>query len=189
MIIAFSGPMGSGKSTAIEKLKKCTGAVELVKFAGPLYDIQEYIYERVQSVYKRPESFIKDRKLLQWIGTEWGRETISDTVWVDLWKAKIDSLREKNAYTHNYTIVCDDLRFDNEAEVVHSKGGHIVQIICDKTKNRVDTTSGLVQHKSEAGLNPKLVDYTITNNGTIAEFELAVRNVYGLINHKQRNGL
>ncbi len=43
MIIAFAGAMGSGKSTAIERLKKCAGRVELVKFAGPIYDIQEYV--------------------------------------------------------------------------------------------------------------------------------------------------
>lgn len=189
MIIAFAGQMGSGKSTAIEKLKKCAGRVELVKFAGPIYDIQEFIYNTIKPVYTRPETFIKDRKLLQWIGTDWARETISDSVWVDLWKAKVRSVQNQHIYTPNLTIVCDDVRFDNEAEVVKSVGGHVVQIISDKTQNRIDTTSGIVHHKSEAGLNPKLIDYTITNNGTIAEFELAVRNVYGLINHKQRNGL
>ena len=189
MIIGFTGQMGSGKSTAIERLKKYAGRVELVKFAGPIYDIQEYVYSRIASVYTRPDTFTKDRKLLQWIGTDWGRDTISQTIWLDLWKAKVRSVQNQHIYTPNLTIVCDDVRFDNEAEMVKSLGGHVVQIISDKTQNRIDTTAGIVHHKSEAGLDPKLVDYTVTNNGTIAEFELAIRNVYGLINHKQRNGL
>jgi dephospho-CoA kinase len=83
-LIAFTGQMGSGKSTAVSTLREfADNPVHNIKFAQTLYDIQNYIYERIESVYKRPEDFIKDRKLLQWIGTEWGRGTISESLWVD----------------------------------------------------------------------------------------------------------
>lgn len=189
MIIGFSASMGAGKSTAVEKLKDHVDKLELVKFAGPLYEIQELIYDKIASVYTRPKSFVKDRKLLQWIGTDWGRETISNTIWLDLWKTKVNSIRNSSLNASELLIVCDDVRFDNEAELIKSVGGYVVQINCDKNHNRIDTTAGLCNHKSEAGINPKLVDYIISNNGTLKEFELAVRNLYGLISHKERNRL
>lgn len=189
MIIGFTASMGAGKSTAVDLLKKKAGHVELVKFAQPLYDMQEFVYDRISSVHKRSENFIKDRKLLQWLGTDWGRDTISETLWVDLWKAKVRNTQEKHAYAPNLTIVCDDVRFDNEASTVQAIGGVVVHITCNRNKERIDTTSGLCNHKSEAGVNPKLVDYTVSNNGTIKEFEVAIRNLYGLISHKERNRL
>lgn len=188
MLIAFTAKMGAGKSTAVDYLRATFSGehhftpVLNVKFAQPLYDMQEYIYGRVSSVHKLPEDFVKDRKLLQWLGTEWGR-SLSETIWVDLWKARVKSLMVDSPRS---IIVCDDVRFDNEADAVHALGGSVVRITSDNTKDRIDTTSGIKQHSSETGINPKLVDYEVFNNGTIREFQLAIRNVYGLIEHKER---
>lgn len=184
IIIGFSGSMGSGKSTAIDFLKTLNCNVINVKFAQPLYDMQEYVYKRIESVYSRPENFIKDRKLLQWLGTEWGRETISKNIWLDLWKEKV---RQYFEHTSSPIIVCDDIRFDNEAEAVHSVGGYVVRILSNKNEERIDTKAGLSKHASESGIDKKLVDYDITNDGTISEFQLAIRNLFGLINYRERN--
>lgn len=183
IIIGFTGKMGVGKSTAIERIKRLNHKTFNIKFAGPLYQIQEHVYNTIAPVYQRPASFVKDRKLLQWIGTEFGR-SLSETLWVDLWK---DQVRKYMQEFINPVILCDDVRFDNEAEAVRSLGGVVVEIISDKNKERIDTTSGLVHHKSEAGIDSKLVDYTVTNNGSVQEFELAIRNVFGLISTKERN--
>ena len=111
-IIAFSGKMGVGKSTAIERIyAKSNGVVHLVKFAQPLYDMQEFIYRRISSVVQRPANFTKDRKLLQWLGTDWGRG-MKETLWVDLFKAQVEKILDHNPTA---VIVCDDVRFDNEA--------------------------------------------------------------------------
>lgn len=187
MIIGFTANMGAGKTTAVEYLRALHSgehkfkAVSNIKFAQALYDMQEFIYDRISSVYKKPDNFVKDRKLLQWLGTEWGRGSISQTLWIDLWK---DRVKYCNLSQPRGIIVCDDVRFDNEAETVRSLGGFVVKINCDKTDKRIDTTTGIKQHSSEAGINPKLVDYELNNNGTINEFKLAVRNLYGLIEHK-----
>jgi energy-coupling factor transporter ATP-binding protein EcfA2 len=185
MIIGLTGKMGSGKSTALEILKKLSNnpkGVELVKFAQPLYDIQEYVYYRIEDVYKRPHDFIKDRKLLQWLGTEWGRNTISQDLWIDLWASKVEALKGVNAVT---MIVCDDCRFDNEAQIIHAMGGHVVLIQSDLTDKRIDTKSGISNHTSEAGVSPNLVDYTIRNNGTLAEFENNLFHMLNMIKNKQ----
>ncbi len=171
MIIGFSGSMGVGKSTAIEVIREAAGRdkVALSKFAQPIYNIQEAIYKEISPVYQRPVSFVKDRKLLQWIGTDWARETISPTVWVDLWKANVQDLIK----THPY-IVCDDVRFDNEAELVRSMGGIVIQIQ-GPTRGAVP---GLNFHSSERGVNKDLVDYVLVNEGGKEAFKDAVYSLF-----------
>ena len=165
-IIAFNGNMGVGKS---EALKFVTGElaskgtqVILVKFAAPLYDIQSYIYQRVGRPIPEP----KDRMLLQFLGTDWGRKTQSDTIWVDLWETTVKELAANTA--QNIVIVCDDCRFDNEAIKIKSLGGKIVKIVSHKNSERIDTT--LISHESEKGLKLDYLDYIIENNGTLPEY-------------------
>lgn len=170
-LIAFTGGMGTGKSTAINFITNLGRdnalPVKLVKFAGPLYDMQEMIYGRISPVIKRQEDFKKDRKLLQWLGTDWGRDTISKTLWVDLWKADVEA-----ALSDLTTIVvCDDVRFDNEAETVHALGGKVIKLVAN---DRRGAEVGIAGHASEAGVSERLVDAVIHNNGSISEFESAV---------------
>lgn len=163
MIIGFTGRMGTGKSTAIEVIKGLHKSTALIKFAGPLYRIQEAVYAEISPVYKRPEGFVKDRKLLQWIGTDWARETISKTIWVDLFKAEVKRLQ---TCPYPPIVLCDDVRFDNEAEAIHEFGGKVVQLVGPTRGAEV----GIKAHSSEVGINPSLVDFTITNEGDKDEF-------------------
>lgn len=174
-LIGFNGQMGVGKSTAIKVLREQGKTCYLIKFAGPLYEIQEFIYDRIREVYQRPSTFVKDRKLLQWIGTEWGRGTIRDSLWVDLWKAETKYAQE------NYPgaiIVCDDVRFDNEAHTIKSIGGTVVQIVRDDSTKHADGGTGIINHASEAGISAALVDHTISNNGTLEDFTASLCELY-----------
>ncbi len=184
MILGFCGKMGSGKSTAVDIIKRITplgSKVEVVKFAEPLYDIQEYIYSRIESAYQRPHTFIKDRKLLQWIGTEWGRGTISDSIWVDIWAAKVEKLRSSGSVI----LIADDVRFDNEARVLRALGGDIVQITSELTEKRIDTKAGIGNHASEAGLSPEYVNYIVKNNSSLVDFENSLAHMINVIKFKQ----
>lgn len=185
LVVGLTGEMGSGKSTVLEMLRLMYSPrpVRLVKFAEPLYNIQEYIYNRILSIYKRPETFIKDRKLLQWIGTEWGRETISDALWVDLWKAKANEWTEHNKST---IVVSDDCRFDNEAETIKSLGGFVVKVFSSKNKERIDTEAGIVHHKSESGVSHKFIDYWIDNNGSMEHLRAQVSNLVAELNERAK---
>jgi dephospho-CoA kinase len=179
-LIGFTGVMGCGKSTAIELLNKRAGyqGVHNVKFAQPLYDIQEFMYERISSVYERPSDFVKDRKLLQWIGTEWGRDSIKQSLWGDLWQREVEYVREN--FPGNI-ITCDDVRFDNEAKRFKDLGGVIIKIISDRASARITTANGISGHKSERGVDDQYVDFVIYNNGTIEEFEQQLNKVYNII--------
>lgn len=169
MLIGFNGGMGCGKSTAIQALKDFVfpGEVHLVKFAQPLYDMQEFIYRRISSVHTRDESFIKDRKLLQWLGTEWGRG-LNEDLWVSIWKAQVLSIQADDPEA---VIVCDDVRFDNEGETVKERGGHVIKIVSNRAADRINTQAGIANHKSEAGIDNKFLDFIVENNDTVAAFE------------------
>lgn len=170
-IIGLSGMMGVGKSTAVDVIDMFTGGqVKTVKFAQPLYDMQEQVYRRIESAYQRPKGFIKDRKLLQWLGTDWGRG-LKESLWVDIWKAEI--LKQHSFQGPHYRTVCvsDDVRFDNEAEAIKSLGGVIIKIERDSNTSHAQGGVGIVNHASEAGIADKYIDYLIFNNGTLKEYK------------------
>lgn len=166
-LVAFTGRMSSGKSTAVNFFnKKLTEKLidsTLTKFAQPLYDIQEYIYKRIESVYQRPQDFVKDRKLLQWIGTDWGRETVNENIWVDIWKKEVELF-----IASNVIVLCDDCRFDNEAQAIKSLGGIIIHIIRPGTD--LDGKKTVKEHSSENGISDEYIDHVIVNSGTEEEY-------------------
>lgn len=168
-LITFTGKMGSGKTTAIDAIRSLQSKMLVpVKFAQPLYDIQEYAYKRIENVYKRPGNFIKDRKLLQFLGTEWGREGIRDSLWVDLWTDEVKYILE------NYSsaiVVTDDVRYDNEAEAIIKLGGAIIKVESNRTEERIDTKAGINNHASEKGIDPKYITATLKNDGTIDDLK------------------
>lgn len=177
MIIGLTGGMGVGKSTIVEILEEKHN-VALVKFAAPLYDMQEFVYRRIANVYKKPQGFAKDRKLLQWLGTEWGRGSISDTLWVDLWKSEVD-LQGKVKYTD--FIISDDTRFDNEAQAIRDIGGIVIKIVSNQSSSRIDTTSGIFSHSSESGISANLVDYVLVNEGSVEDLRNSLATLLELI--------
>lgn len=171
-IIGFSGGMGVGKSTAIKILEDLypSHPVFLVKFAQPLYDIQEAVYDRISSVYSRPSDFKKDRKLLQWLGTDWGRDTISNTLWVDLWKASVEEVKRDHVFLDEPIIVCDDVRFDNEAETLKELGGYVIKLVRPNNTAHAEGGQGIVNHKSESGISENLLDFVVYNNDNLDTF-------------------
>lgn len=167
MIIGLAGKMGSGKSTAVETLQfYLKDQVKLVKLAQPLYDIQEFAYRRIQQAYQRPSDFVKDRKLLQFLGGEWGRDSLDKNLWLNLWKYDAVALENRG-----FLVVCDDVRYDNEAEMIKDLGGIIIRIDAENTHTRINTANGIYNHQSEKGLPDHAVSYIIENNGTKSEYQ------------------
>lgn len=171
MIIALTGRMGVGKSTAIEIISRLAKDKlgldsELVKFAQPLYDMQEFIYNRIYPTHTRPSDFTKDRKLLQWLGTEWGR-SIDQNLWVNLWTQKALAYQSEGK-----VVLCDDVRFNNEAQALHWESGYVIKMISAQTDSRIDTESGIKNHASENGVNSDLIDYVVVNDGSKLDLEI-----------------
>lgn len=171
-LVVFTGKMGSGKSTAVQHIKNCNldKKVVVIKFADPIYQMQEFCYRRISTVYQRPESFTKDRKLLQFLGTDWAR-AIDPNIWTTLWEREVKYAQENYP---NAILVCDDCRFENEAQAVLSLGGSIIKLTSNKAAARIDTKAGINNHSSEAGIDDKYVAFSIDNSHTIEEFHNAL---------------
>lgn len=166
MIIGLYSPAAqSGKTTVANYLQE-RGYCRL-PFAQPMrgmlsvmlsdlgYDeerIEFHLHVDKEAVL--PELGVSVRHLMRTLGTEWGRDCVSPTVWLDVWLAKA---RRKSF------VVVDDVRFRNEADLIYLLGGEVWRI----------TRPGVVRttdHASEGGLDT-WTKFTcdIVNAGTISD--------------------
>lgn len=159
--IAFAGQMRSGKDTCGEYVvKRYCGLVK--KFAAPLYDILAYAQKRC----RLPQS--KDRRFLQYIGTEWGRESINQNIWVDLLIEEVLDLGP------SVNVVVTDARFVNEFEALKRAGFTLVKIDRSEQFRNAAEAGGITQpaatHASEVDVQTyQGWDYCIANDGTLEE--------------------
>ena len=156
--IAFGYKRRVGKDTACNYLIQKYGGIKL-SFAKPLYDILNF----AQGVCNFEK--IKDRKFLQFIGTEWAR-TINNDVWVDL---LIDKLKvsQTSVQTSVQNIFVSDLRFHNEFKALKDHGFICIQL----ESNIQDNLDGYTNHQSDVDLdNFDGWDYTIKNIGNKEDF-------------------
>jgi hypothetical protein len=173
-ILGLAGYARSGKDTAGNALaelgwKRIAFADVLREFAytlnptimsefGFYTPLRWIIDEYGWNGYKRTQWAEGVRDLLQRLGTECGRELISQNIWVD-------ATFNRMAPDSNYVI--SDMRFPNEASAILSRGGSLLRIVRPGT----GPANG---HKSETALDDWEFD-TIVNGGTQEQFENKVR--------------
>lgn len=187
MIIGLSGYARAGKDEAAKVLVNEYGFTR-VAFADKLrevlyqlnpivalWDTQDEIkpdlkhYLTVQSIidkygwdgYKETRFGEEVRRLLQRLGTEAGRLTLWDSIWVD---AAFAGLETKN-------IVVTDCRFPNEADAILDREGEVWRI----TRRGVGPANN---HPSETSLDDWEFDRMIGNNGTLEAFRSTIRRAY-----------
>jgi dephospho-CoA kinase len=110
-VILISGKQGSGKTSLRNYLFQRLPDAKCVSFADPLRYIVEGIRTgMVETGLKFPEHFAM-RSLLQFLGTEWGREQLNLDIWLEAAKRTIEALSEDGVTKY---VLVDDLRFRNE---------------------------------------------------------------------------
>lgn len=134
MRIALAGRSGAGKTTMVRQLIQIFGGTEL-NFADPLKKIMTFIQDTCNIPYE------KDRTLLQWIGTDWGRNK-DELLWVNLLEKELESI-EGNVFI-------GDLRFPNEMEMLKKHG-----FICIYISAGHCATEQMHAHISETSLSDK----------------------------------
>jgi hypothetical protein len=119
-LVLISGRQGAGKTTLQKLLIEKRNALSnhraaAVNFADILYEMHDAV-RAVGDKYGIMKKNPKDGPLLQVLGTEWGRNTIGDNIWVDALKKKIDlvSVREGVFAYDQSLFVVGDCRFRNE---------------------------------------------------------------------------
>lgn len=164
-LVGLTGAAGCGKNTVAEILLD-RGFVHF-GFADP-------VYRGVAAILGVPESSLRDRsaketpigwlgksprELLQTLGTEWGRDTIADDIWIRI------ALRQAEEIRRHANCCITDVRFENEAEAIRAAGGKIWLI----QRSQRCLSDAAAAHSSESGIPPHLIDRVIDNDGTIAD--------------------
>ena len=119
-VVLLSGKQGSGKTTTstllAEHCFKNKWEHSTIKFAKPLYAMHDAV-RTVALDYGIPMPE-KDGKLLQLLGTEWGRAVYGDSLWTDIARKTVTHLTNvwNNAELKSPTAlaIIDDCRFENE---------------------------------------------------------------------------
>jgi hypothetical protein len=161
--IAFGGTMGSGKDTCVDYLASKFPNYTRLSFAQPIYDILEY----AQTKCGFPKH--KDRKFLQFIGTDWARN-IDDNVWINI---------VLNTEIKNVGLL-SDVRFFNEFQALKDNGWICIKINRHNYDKTERSGSGNILHSSELELqniNDNEWHYIIDNNSTLNELYQKLDNI------------
>jgi hypothetical protein len=166
LIALYSSAPQSGKSEVAKALDS-----KVLKFAEPLKDMLRSLFRSVGYGETQIEAFLegdqKDtpvpefgsktpRYLMQTLGTEWGRQLVSDSIWTD-----ILAYRATFALAHGKHVVVDDMRFPNEFACLKSLGAKTVKV----------TRPGVVaktNHRSEGLLDGYQFDEEIINDSDLS---------------------
>jgi hypothetical protein len=167
-IIGITGAARSGKDTVADFILAEQGGYRY-GFADPIRDMlaaigidmsdpfwQAHKEEPIQVLGVSP------RRMMQTLGTEWGREMVHPNLWVILASNKLMKL--------GAGMIISDVRFENEALWVRDLGGVIIHV-------QRDNASKVEPHASESGITFEEGDILLTNNGTLDELQQAVKEI------------
>jgi hypothetical protein len=161
MIIGLSGYAQSGKDSTAELLCLNYGYTRLA-FADPMRQALMIINPKLDSI-TRVSDLVEDygwdvakknpevRRLLQVLGTDFGRKMLGDDVWINIALSGIKS-EDK--------IVISDVRYPNEAQAIKNLGGTVWRI------NR-HNHSAVNGHTSEHAMDNYMFNHVIYNDGTL----------------------
>lgn len=156
MIVGLTGRKGCGKSSVANIFRDRLG-YEVLSFASPIKDMLRVLglgdAELNDPVIKEivlDEYGKSPRELMQLLGTEFGRALVRNSIWVTALEKRIDPDK-------NYVI--DDVRFPNEAAMIHANGGKVVRVYRPMQEEEAEDN-----HISEAGIDSEQIDYELRNS-------------------------
>ncbi len=179
-VIGITGWMGSGKTEAANWICQAYDW-EALKMAAPIKTMLSSVglsNAHLEGDLKEIETPMlcgkTPRFAMQTLGTEWGRNIISPDLWVNLWAIQAENVLD------DYTgVVADDVRFNNEADIIHSMNGLVIKI------SRSGHTAG--SHESETYI--VRYDYEIVNDGNIPDLMRSIDSLFSSISFDHRSGL
>lgn len=186
LLIGLTGKAGAGKDITADIIEEQLGKEDVfrISFAQPIRDMlkaafpiltDEHFYgklkeEVIPSLGKSP------RQLMQTLGTEWGRQCVKDSLWVDMALEKAKKAQEEGKH-----VVITDVRFENESTEVCVAGGHVVEIVRPAYKVTAGATA---THPSEGGV--KGVDIRLENIADISYLRGEVAEMLEIVKAEQQ---
>lgn len=172
-LIGICGAKYSGKTTASNFF--LNKEFERVSFASPLKEMLIAMGLTNKQVYGDRKEIPIDllngktpRHAMQTLGTEWGRSLIGEDLWINVWKNKAEYLLKHNVPS---SVIVDDIRFQNEIDLIHSMGGIVIRIHRPLVENSEDA------HASEQSLNSLTADFEVSNDRDIKYLNVGLEAV------------
>lgn len=136
----------------------------------PQVTLQEVIDVYGWDGYKESMYGLEIRRLLQRLGTEAGRETLWDSIWIDA---------ALTGHDEDAKIVISDARFINEFEAIISRGGYVWRVDRPGVGPAND-------HKSETeAVGYKKFSMQIYNDGDLDDLKQVVKHIYNSGQYKE----
>jgi hypothetical protein len=200
-VIGFCGSARSGKDTAAADfihhankelpgviVRKFSMADTLKHMLGELYmDLGVSWHYDPPKEEPLPELGASPRKLMQTLGTDWARDMIDENFWTIVMRARLDKwVANKEGQARSLSgssrgenpllvAVIPDIRYDNEA-------GELCDCV---VQVRREDAPEVRKHKSEEGVSPHLIDYTIFNNSDLATLSHVVKTLVAELMEKE----
>lgn len=103
------------------------------------------------------------RRLMQTVGTEWGRDTVDEHLWL-----KVAYRRAFWAVSSgDRVIVIPDVRFENEARFIKEQMGGVIVSVRRPSPFSAPT---IAAHSSEQGLGSFVPDFNFNNDSTVEQW-------------------
>lgn len=205
ILIGISGYSGTGKDSFAdalvedgfvrfafgdrvkEALYELNPAIGVNRHTGSIAYLKPFIDAQTGSFtdkWDKAKKIGEVRRLLQRLGTNVGRELLSEDVWTDpTMQLLIEDMHDRE--DRRYIIA--DVRFPKEAETIHRCEGVVVRIQRPGVGPLRDSKGHT--HESEIALDNYIgFDYHIHNDGSIKELKTKVRNLTAHIEGKHSNG-
>jgi len=167
-LIGIAGRARSGKDTVANFIIAAIGGYRY-SFADPIramlvplgVDMNDpYWQARKEDVI--PALGVSPRRMMQTLGTEWGRQLINPDLWI--------IMAHQRLLQNGPGMVIPDVRFENEAAWIRKHGGWIIHVIRPEAK-------AVEAHASEDGIEILDADAQLFNSGTLEELQLSVREL------------
>lgn len=167
-LIGIAGRARSGKDTVANFIIAAIGGYRY-SFADPIramlvplgVDMSDpYWQARKEDVI--PALGVSPRRMMQTLGTEWGRNLINPDLWI--------IMAHQRLLQNGPGMVIPDVRFENEAAWIRKHGGRIIHVIRPEAK-------AVEAHASEDGIEMLDADAQLFNSGTLEELQLSVREL------------
>jgi hypothetical protein len=167
-IIGIAGRARSGKDTVANFIIAAIGGYRY-SFADPIramlaplgVDMNDPFWQE-RKEEPIPALGVSPRRMMQTLGTEWGRQLIHPDLWI--------IMAHQRLLSSGPGMVVPDVRFENEAAWVRKHGGRIIHVIRPDAKV-------VEAHASEDGIEMLDSDVQLLNSGTLEELQLSVREL------------
>lgn len=167
-LIGISGKARSGKDTIASHLWATYGFTRIA-FADPMKLAAQAIFGLSQDATwndtvkeaEIPYWGLSPRRMFQLLGNDALKPVFGNDLWIKRWNITYQQMKETD------DIVVPDVRFDHEADFIRSLGGTILHL------SRPDVQA-VASHVSEAGIELKVGDWEVINDGTILDLTAKV---------------